>query len=201
MTLLTGNKGKVNFLAPFDKYNSDKEWSVVGIQQIPYLNKLGANILQLVYIDEGLVESDYEDDINKRVAIVTFEDESQHLVNIPMDRIGTEDAENSYRYKEFGIAVALPSLPIEYDTTALENDIKIVVKEKLGFDVSVSKVELSAVTLVNSTKHKEFLLHLENGIISKHGYRTKYLQEVERVSKLEIVKTEALEFAVKKSNT
>ena len=201
MTLLTGNKGKVNFLAPFDKYNSDKEWSVVGIQQIPYLNKLGANILQLVYIDEGLVESDYEDDINKRVAIVTFEDESQHLVNVPMDRIGTEDAENSYRYKEFGIAVALPSLPIEYDTTALENDIKIVVKEKLGFDVSVSKVELSAVTLVNSTKHKEFLLHLENGIISKHGYRTKYLQEVERVSKLEIVKTEALEFAVKKSNT
>lgn len=201
MTLLTGNKGKVNFLAPFDKYNSDKEWSVVGIQQIPYLNKLGANILQLVYIDEGLVESDYEDDINERVAIVTFEDESQHLVNVPMDRIGTEDAENSYRYKEFGIAVALPSLPIEYDTTALENDIKIVVKEKLGFDVSVSKVELSAVTLVNSTKHKEFLLHLENGIISKHGYRTKYLQEVERVSKLEIVKTEALEFAVKKSNT
>lgn len=201
MTLLTGNKGKVNFLAPFDKYNSDKEWSIVGIQQIPYLNKLGANILQLVYIDEGLEESDYEDDINERVAIVTFEDESQHLVNIPIDRIGTEDAENSYRYKEFGIAVALPSLPIEYDTTALENDIKIVVKEKLGFDVSVSKVELSAVTLVNSTKHKEFLLHLENGIISKHGYRTKYLQEVERVSKLEIVKTEALEFAVKKSNT
>ena len=84
---------------------SDKEWSVVGIQQIPYLNKLGANILQLVYIDEGLEESDYEDDINERVSIVTFEDESQHLVNIPIDRIGTEDAENSYRYKEFGIAV------------------------------------------------------------------------------------------------
>lgn len=200
MTLLIGNKGKVNFLAPFDKYNSDKEWSIVGIQQIPYLNKLGANILQLVYLDEELAESDYLDDINEKVAIVTLEDESQQLINVPMDRIGSEDAENSYKYKEFGIAVALPSLPIDYDTTALENDIKIVVKEKLGFDVSVSKVELSAVTLVSSTKHKEFMLHLKNGIISKHGYRTRYLKEVERNNKLVTVKTEAIELAVRKSN-
>lgn len=200
MTLLIGNKGKVNFLAPFDKYNSDKELSIVGIQQIPYLSKLGANILDLVYLDEGLAESDYEDDILNKVAIVTFEDESQQLINVPIDRIGDEDAESSYRYKEFGLAVSLPSLPVDYDTTAIENDIKIVVKEKLGFDVSVEKVELSAITLVNSTKHTEFLLHLQNGIISKHGYRTRYLKEVERNNKLVTVKTEAIEFAVKKSN-
>jgi len=200
MTLLIGNKGKVNFLAPFDKYNSDKEWSIVGIQQIPYLTKLGADILNLVYIDEGLLESDYEEDIQNQIPIITLEDESQQLINVPMDRIGDEDTENSYKYKEFGLAVSLPSLPIEYDTTAIENDIKVVVKEKLGFDVSVAKVELSAVTLVNSTKHKEFMLHLQNGAISKHSMRTKLLMEIERNNKLYSVKTEALEFAVKKSN-
>ena len=200
MTLLIGNKGKVNFLAPFDKYNSDREWSIVGIQQIPYLLKLGADILQLVYIDEGLAESDFNDDILNKVPIVTLENESQELINVPMNRIGDEDVESSYRYKEYGLAVALPALPIDYDTTALENDIKTVVKEKLGFDVPVEKVELSAITLVNSTKHKDFLLHLQNGIISKHSWRTKYLMEVERNNKLTIVKAEALNFATRENN-
>ena len=197
MTLLIGNKGKVNFLAPFDKYNSDREWSIVGIQQIPYLLKLGADILQLVYIDENLAESDFNNDILNKVPIVTLENESQELINVPMNRIGDEDVESSYRYKEYGLAVALPALPIDYDTTALENDIKTVVKEKLGFDVPVEKVELSAITLVNSTKHKDFLLHLQNGIISKHSWRTKYLMEVERNNKLTIVKAEALDFATR----
>ena len=200
MTLLIGNKGKVNFLAPFDKYNSDREWSIVGIQQIPYLLKLGADILQLVYIDESLAESDFNNDILNKVPIVTLENESQELINVPMNRIGDEDVESSYRYKEYGLAVALPALPIDYDTTALENDIKTVVKEKLGFDVPVEKVELSAITLVNSTKHKDFLLHLQNGIISKHSWRTKYLMEVERNNKLTIVKAEALDFATRQNN-
>jgi hypothetical protein len=197
MTLLIGNKGKVNFLSPFDKYNSDREWSIVGIQQIPYLLKLGADILELVYISESLAESDFNNDILNKVPIVTLENESQELINVPMNRIGDEDVESSYRYKEYGLAVALPALPIDYDTTALENDIKTVVKEKLGFDVPVEKVELSAITLVNSTKHKDFLLHLQNGIISKHSWRTKYLMEVERNNKLTIVKAEALNFATR----
>ena len=200
MTLLIGNKGKVNFLAPFDKYNSDRERSIVGIQQIPYLLKLGADILQLVYIDEDLSEGDFNNDILNKVPIVTLENESQELINVPMNRIGDEDVESSYRYKEYGLAVALPALPIDYDTTALENDIKTVVKEKLGFDVPVEKVELSAITLVNSTKHKDFLLHLQNGIISKHSWRTKYLMEVERNNKLTIVKAEALDFATRENN-
>lgn len=200
MTLLIGNKGKVNFLAPFDKYNSDREWSIVGIQQIPYLLKLGADILELVYISESLAESDFNNDILNKVPIVTLENESQELINVPMNRIGDEDVESSYRYKEYGLAVALPALPIDYDTTALENDIKTVVKEKLGFDVPVEKVELSAITLVNSTKHKDFLLHLQNGIISKHSWRTKYLMEVERNNKLTIVKAEALDFATRKND-
>ncbi len=200
MTLLIGNKGKVNFLAPFDKYNSDREWSIVGIQQIPYLLKLGADILELVYINESLAESDFNNDILNKVPIVTLENESQELINVPMNRIGDEDVESSYRYKEYGLAVALPALPIDYDTTALENDIKTVVKEKLGFDVPVEKVELSAITLVNSTKHKDFLLHLQNGIISKHSWRTKYLMEVERNNKLTIVKAEALDFATRENN-
>ncbi len=197
MTLLIGNKGKVNFLAPFEKYNSDREWSIVGIQQIPYLLKLGADILELVYINESLAESDFNNDILNKVPIVTLENESQELINVPMNRIGDEDVESSYRYKEYGLAVALPALPVDYDTTALENDIKTVVKEKLGFDVPVEKVELSAITLVNSTKHKDFLLHLQNGIISKHSWRTKYLMEVERNNKLTIVKAEALDFATR----
>ena len=200
MTLLIGNKGKVNFLAPFDKYNSDREWSIVGIQQIPYLLKLGADILELVYINESLAESDFNNDILNKVPIVTLENESQELINVPMNRIGDEDVESSYRYKEYGLAVALPALPVDYDTTALENDIKTVVKEKLGFDVPVEKVELSAITLVNSTKHKDFLLHLQNGIISKHSWRTKYLMEVERNNKLTIVKAEALDFATRENN-
>jgi hypothetical protein len=200
MTLLIGNKGKVNFLVPFDKYNSDREWSIVGIQQIPYLLKLGADILELVYISESLAESDFNNDILNKVPIVTLENESQELINVPMNRIGDEDVESSYRYKEYGLAVALPALPIDYDTTALENDIKTVVKEKLGFDVPVEKVELSAITLVNSTKHKDFLLHLQNGIISKHSWRTKYLMEVERNNKLTIVKAEALNFATRENN-
>lgn len=199
MVIKTGNKGKLTFLAPFDKFNSDREWTVVGDNNIVLLTKLGSDVLNLVYIDNGLTEEDYKKDIDDGIAIITIMDESQSAINIPRNKI-IEEGSESYRYIGYGLAIPLPSLPVDFDTTALEMDIKAVIKEKIGYDVNIEKAELTGITLVSDIQHKLYMQHLENGITSKSSYRTKYLRAVELLNQNTVVTREALKFAASKSN-
>lgn len=199
MVIKNGNKGKLTFSFPFDKYNSDREWTVVGDNNIIQLTKLGANVKDIVYIANGLTEVDYNKDIADGITIITIMDESENTTNIPRNKI-IEEGTESYRYIGYGLAIPLPSLPVDFDTTALEADIKAVIKEKIGYDVNIEKAELTGVTLVSDIQHKLYMQHLENGITSKTSYKTKYLKMVELFNNSNVVTREALIFAASKSN-
>ncbi len=177
MTLERGSKGKVVFLTPFDAYNSDKEWTVSGIDSIPHLKSFGIDILELVYKKQGLTESDYAADIVSDISIVAFTDDAQMLLYVPANRVEL-GIEHPVVYREKVLGIALPSLPVDYSLATLIEDLKITVKEKIGYDVNIEEISVSGNTMVKKTDHDIIVNKLNLPTIEKRGYKTKYLQEV-----------------------
>ncbi len=177
MTLERGSKGKVVFLTPFDAYNSDKEWTVSGIDSIPHLKSFGIDILELVYKKQGLTESDYAADIVSDISIVAFTDDAQMLLYVPANRVEL-GIEHPVIYREKILGIALPSLPVDYSLATLIEDLKITVKEKIGYDVNIEEISVSGNTMVKKTDHDIIVNKLNLPTIEKRGYKTKYLQEV-----------------------
>ncbi len=177
MTLGRGSKGKVVFLTPFDAYNSDKEWTVSAIDSIPHLKSFGIDILELVYKKQGLTESDYAADIVSDISIVAFTDDAQMLLYVPANRVEL-GIEHPVVYREKVLGIALPSLPVDYSLATLIEDLKITVKEKIGYDVNIEEISVSGNTMVKKTDHDIILNKLNLPTIEKRGYKTKYLQEV-----------------------
>ena len=200
MTLITGRRGKVVFKAPFDSYNSDKEWTVVANDTIPHLISFGINILQDVYEKQGLTETDYGNDIIEGVNIIGVADDGQFLLYVPMNRIELDETEHPYEYVEQVLTLALPPLPVGYNLTELMNDLKTVVKEKIGYEVNAESVFLSGKTMVNAVDHNIMLEKLNLPTIEKRGYKTKYLQEVEKNTMLNKIVIDLKKLVVKVKN-
>lgn len=200
MILAVGSKGNVAFKAPFDQYNSNIEWTIISIQTIPHLKAFGIDVFELVYNKEGLAESDYQEDIDNNISIVAFSNDSQEILYVPTDRVDLTAVEYSYEYIEKGLAIALPAFPVNLDLTNLKDDIKVLVKEKTGYDVNIEEVNLSGVTLVNEADNTLFYQQYNNGVVDKRDFRTKYLEEVEKNRILENTKTELTSLVIKLKN-
>ncbi len=180
MTLETNKRGKVVFKAPFDVYNSNKEWTVSAEDTIPHLKSFGVDVLDLIYIKNGLTEEDYASDIVSNISIMAFTDDAQMLLYVPKNRIELDGTEHAYEYREQVLTLGLPPLPVDYSLHSLMEDLKTVVKEKIGYDVNAETVFLSDITMVNAVDHNIMLGKLNHSTIDKRDYKTKYLQEVEK---------------------
>lgn len=202
MTLEVGSKGKVSFKAPYDIYNKDIEWTIISIQTIPHIKAFGINVLSLVYqndelADNKLEEADYDEDIKQGVAIVAFSNDSQEILYIPADRLDLSNSEYSYKYLEKVLAIPLPALPVEFDLTGLKDDIKILIKEKISYDVNIEEVPISGITLVKESDNILFYQGLNNNVIDKRDYRTKFLEEVEKNTLINTSLTEIKALAIR----
>lgn len=200
MTLIVGQKGKVKFLAPFDKYNSDIEWTITASQTIPHLKAFNIDVLGLVYTKEELEESDYLNDINLGISIIAFSNDSQEILYVPENRVALVSTDCSYEYIEKGLAIPLPALPVALSLQNLIDDIKVLVKEKTSYDVNIEEVNLSGITMVNEIDNALFYSQYNNGAIDKRDYRTKYLEEVEKNNILINTKEELTKLVVRLKN-
>jgi len=200
MTLEINKRGKVVFKAPFDVYNSDKEWTVTAEDTIPHLKSFGIDVLDLVYIKNRLTEENYADDIINNVTIMAFADDAQMLLYVPKNRIELDGTEHGFEYREQVLTIALPSLPVDIDLTVLIEDLKTIVKEKTGYDVNIETVFLSDRTMVNAADHAIMIEKLNHPTIDKRGYKTKYLQEVEKNTILNTINEDMKNLVIKVKN-
>lgn len=200
MLLQVGSRGNVVFKAPFDKYNTNLEWTITAIQTIPHLTAFSIDVFDLVYTQEDLQESDYQEDIDQEVSIIAFSNDAQDILYVPADRVDLTSTENSYEYMEIGLGIPLPPLPLNIDLTGLKNDIKVLIKEKLSYDVNVEQVQMSGITLVSEADNTLFYQNFNNGVIDKRDFRTKYLEEVEKNNILEATKIELTNLVIKLKN-
>lgn len=200
MNIVTGNKGKLVFKAPFDKYNTDIEWTVSGDNTIQHFNMLGVDLFKLVYEKEEMSQNDYDNDLLNNVKIITLINEAQEILNIPSNKIDLSGSQASYRYRENVLMIPLPSFPEDYSFSGLIDDIKVLVKERIAFDVNVETVPTSAITLVTEDNHTLFMNRLNSGITNRKNYKTRYLEVVQLLNEKNTLIAEMTALAVRELN-
>lgn len=106
-----------------------------------------------IYIDQGLLEAEYDQDILVDMEIVSLQSEVGHWLHIPVSYLLKYPDVNGVIYRSVMIGLSLPSFPVERDLSFLLTDLTNLVTDELGV-VPVGKlVETSRPVQVEKSLH------------------------------------------------
>ena len=160
-------------LAPFTQVMLNDSYLVSADVLIQDLITSDVDVFAEVYEPVGLTKNDMIEDIRNKVRIITFvnlDGVLKHL-SIPSNRF-TIKSDVEYKYKETGISINLGNMPIQEDYTELVNDLKAVIKERIGIEVIPDVVTLSSEKLVSADEHASFEAKRKLNKGSDLSYRT-----------------------------
>jgi len=191
------SKGKFGLKPPFDNIvSSMKEYTVTSIRS---LTELGPeDPIENIYKLSGLTEDDYNLDKDNDVPIVVLSDTSGSFIYVPGNRFITVPIVTGIRHQESILSIPLGLLPVDIDLGLIKSNIEQMIYDTIGVDTSVTKVESSAIILVEDTDSKTMKLLRENRISVKKSYRTRYLETKELLDS-KILYLEQLECYIKKT--
>lgn len=107
-----------------------------------------------VYKAKGLTEDDYTADLNADMRIVAFVNDKGYRIQVPAKYIAGYPAIDGVYYRALTIGVPLPLMPVEQNLDFLVQDIKTLVKAKLGVDTTPVLIEASDPTVLTQDEHK-----------------------------------------------
>lgn len=122
-------------------------YSVTEVRTIKSLLKEHIDVKKLIYVDQGLSEDDYINDLTNDIPITTLESEGGVLLYIPSRLFSYVPQVTGITYTNRVVIVNLGYLPSELNLDYLNVEIEDLIKSKTGGDAS-SKVETISGTLV-----------------------------------------------------
>jgi len=159
-------KGRFEVKPPYNKrLNPNIFYTVKSVYNIKSLEDLDIDVLNVVYLDYGLTENDYDNDRNNDVPIIEFESESGDVVYVPASYITALPRITGRVFVNKVLTINLGSLPENLDLTSLKSDIKELVKFKYGINAYIEEVEVSNKFVVTEEEYDNFMLELNKNSI------------------------------------
>jgi len=182
-------KGVFVLAEPFNSLIDERAvYEVVGINDIRDLEADGKSPYATIYAPVGLTQADILDDINRDIPIITLLGEGNNRIYIPADRIIKTPKITGYLHQDTVITVPLGAIPKSLDLSVLCDDIKGFVLDRLGIDSTVKVAHTSASVLLSNQEHHRYEAVRRARIKMDKSYRTKYLEEKEKLRKCEFIK-------------
>lgn len=126
-------------LTPPFKLEEGKIYVCEEIRSFEELGRLGKNVLQDVYITNGLTESIYEEDKAAEAPIITLKPFGGAPVYVPSTYILTYPGMKGSGYATKLIVLEVGLVPASFDMSEMKVDIADYVKSKMGVDAAVSE--------------------------------------------------------------
>lgn len=180
-----GTKGVFTFAPPFDtKVNTSLEYTVSSMELLSSIYNDGRKPFETIYKMAQMTEEDYADDIKENVFIVGFTSSGCETFYVPSDRIKSSPRTDGYTFVGKAISISLGNVPIDLDLSALKAILTDTVYDAVGIRASIQEVLTSAGFKVSEADYKAYMLKLANAKKVDKSFRTLYLEEVEKNSKL-----------------
>ena len=174
-------EGKFIFKEPFlSKYKSDVVYKVVGVRTIEEMYEAQEDPFEYVYKFNGLSETDFKDDLQNSVPIVTFTKTGLDFYYIPASYIESTPMLSGHRYREYMIGIKLPKLPVGTETEAILQILSDDVRDALGVHTEAKIIPSSSEILLDDIENEKMKRLLENSKKVYKSWKTKYLEEVEK---------------------
>lgn len=171
------SKGVFDFEPPFDvKVEEGLELTVIAVRTLQELVSSNTDPYDIIYRINELSEEDYEDDLKNDIPIVVFLNESGDYLYIPGDRIKTIPQIAGVKYVEKTIAISLGPVPLDMELELTLESLKEIVYDTLGIKPSIKVLDTSAVTLLDQTKHDEYMKLIKNRKTIDKSYKTMYVE-------------------------
>lgn len=171
-----GLSGVFELRTPFDTKVPNKTKLICkAIRKISDYLASSEDVKELCYLNNGLTEEDYENDLISDTEIVSLQSGEGQWLYVPAGYIVSYPLTNGVPYRSLVIGVNLPQIPVDQDLSDMNTDIANVVKDHIGLLPIISSVETSTIIYVATDKH-ESNIALRNLEKNNKSYRTRYIE-------------------------
>jgi len=149
--------GKFRAKEPLDKIlDPNINYKVIAVRTIREYLDTDTDVLNLIYLPEGLTEQDFNNDLNENMPIVTLLSPSGSYIYIPANKLASIPDVTGYKFRRKIISVDLGFIPDDTDLTWLNDEIKDLVLTKYGVEPDVSTVNASQAYLYTDDEYQTF---------------------------------------------
>lgn len=149
-----GSSGYFELRAPFDtKMLANELYTCQAVRKLSDYLANNETPFTDIYEPVGLTQSQYDEDLEKDVYVVSLQAETGHWVYVPANYLVKLPAVNGIPYRTMMIGVSLPALPADKDLSHLETAIRNLVMDTIGVASVTKVVETSRVSLVDRATH------------------------------------------------
>ena len=179
---VVGSSGVFILREPFaEKIQKNVSYTCQGLRRISEYLANNENPQETIYTANKIADSVYTEDLANDTQIASLQGETGQWLYIPVRYIISYPNPNGVKYRSLALSVALPSMPVDRSYSSLEASIRNIVREQLGVDCVIEKIETSKITLVPIEKHHAS--EVSRGVISgtpstDRGLYVKTLQQL-----------------------
>jgi hypothetical protein len=139
-----GVSGDWTLKAPLDtKITPNLAYTCKSLRKISEMVANGIDVLNLVYIPNGLTQDDYNDGVANDWSVVTLQAASGLMVLVPSPWLAGWPSADSVPYVVMGMIINLGAIPNTIDPTFLTDKVEPVIKAALGLDPEIHYATLS----------------------------------------------------------
>ncbi len=148
-----GSVGTYTLLAPFNTMIlPDDEYTCTAIRNISDYISNADDAYTTVYADNGLTQTDYQNDLAANMPIVSLQSSVGHWMYVPARFIVTFPITNGVPYCNKIIGVNIGAVPVNMDLTFLIASISNVVADNLGITPEIKQVVTSKTSSIPVTE-------------------------------------------------
>jgi len=197
------SKGIFRVKPPLDSLiKTDIEYTVTNIRTIRDMVDDDIDVLNGMYIAEGLTEDQYTTDLTNNEVIVTLVAPNGAYYYVPANMIISIPDVSGVKYVEKTIGINLGPLPKDIELDFLKQDISDLIYEKIGITPKVVIVDTSEEYIYtyeeSETKEKQRLANISDGlsIYAKYNKLLTAYNELKARVKLLLQRLNNLETAI-----
>lgn len=149
-----GSSGVFKLAAPFDqKIGPSEAYTVKAIRTLSELESNSVDVRTTKYIEQGLSEQDYIDDLAVDMHFVTLQSGYGQFLEVPAKYILMYPRIDGVAYQRYNIVIGLPAIPMETSVELLRDELSDIAKDYIGAKVGSAIVETSTIVYVTHEEH------------------------------------------------
>ena len=180
---LVGLKGQFKFYPPFNTLLSEVAvYKVSAVRTISELLNDEIDVLNIIYLEQGISKTAYDEDLEHDLAIVVLQSEGGSLFYVPVRFIKTLPNLAGEVYVGKALFINLGNLPVNLNIDYLKSELADIIKSVLGVEATVDIEEITSRFVVSYKKH-DLLEEQRRQAITNHGTCYSRLFKLEEVLK------------------
>ena len=150
-----GSKGVYTFKAPYDSLtNNQTELECVSVRKMTDALSAGENVFAKYYKPYKLTQVEYDADLNADITLVNLQASIGRFVYVPNSYIASYPDVSGIRYRVMALAVELGAVADTTNLTPLIDDLKALIRSRIGILPTIQEVSISQPALVQYVDHE-----------------------------------------------